>query len=112
MSRRRNLATVVDNFNAGRGKPKFDFSKTICIMVENGKTTVMEGSRKMGDEEAKAYLAKMDAEGKAEEAKRLADKGHDCWDNVTHSPKIFSRGRRVQNDAYYCAVCGDLLQVG
>lgn len=45
-----------------------------------------------------------------EEAERLATKGHDCWDHPVHS--TFRSYRGGMQDAYHCALCGDLLQVG
>ena len=45
----------------------------------------------------------------AEEAKRLAEKGHDCWDNVQHG---FEPGGALGGDYYYCTICDDVLQVG
>jgi len=41
-------------------------------------------------------------------AKRVAEKGHDCEDNILHGydPEMALR------DYYYCAICNDLLQVG
>ena len=45
----------------------------------------------------------------AEEAKRLAEKGHDCWDTVQHG---FEPGGALGGDYYYCTICDDILQVG
>ena len=47
--------------------------------------------------------------GEAEEAKRLAEKGHDCWDTVQHG---FEPGGALGGDYYYCTICDDILQVG
>ena len=46
----------------------------------------------------------------AEEAKRVAEKGHDCWDNVAHD--LYERDNGTKNDYYYCTICDDVLQVG
>ena len=46
----------------------------------------------------------------AEEAKRLAEKGHDCWDNVAHD--LYERDNGTKNDYYYCTICDDVLQTG
>ena len=46
----------------------------------------------------------------AEEAKRLAEKGHDCWENVAHD--LYERDNGTKNDYYYCTICDDVLQTG
>lgn len=63
---------------------------------------------KMTDEEAKAALA----EGARRQAEHVARKGHDCWDPANIRHEMFESYRGGLNDAYYCRVCGDLLQVG
>jgi hypothetical protein len=45
-----------------------------------------------------------------EEAKRLAEKGHDCWENVAHD--LYERDNGTKNDYYYCTICDDVLQTG
>ena len=56
---------------------------------------------------AAVLLADRDAED-AEEARRLAEKGHYCWDYVEHAYDPSSALR----DYYYCRKCDDILQVG
>ena len=46
----------------------------------------------------------------AEEAKRLAEKCHDRWDNVAHG--LYERDNGTKNDYYYCTICDDVLQTG
>ena len=46
----------------------------------------------------------------AEEAKRVAEKGHDCSENVAHD--LYERDNGTKNDYYYCTICDDVLQVG
>ncbi len=53
--------------------------------------------------------AEQEAE-EAEEAKRVAEKGHDCWENVAHD--LYERDNGTKNDYYYCTICDDVLQVG
>ena len=42
--------------------------------------------------------------------KRIKEKGHDCFDHSVH--EHYERENGGIGDAYYCAICGDLLQVG
>jgi hypothetical protein len=52
-----------------------------------------------------AAILKAEQEAKeAEKAKEIADKGHDCWDFVTHDYD--------GNDYYFCSKCDEILQVG
>ena len=53
--------------------------------------------------------AEQEAE-EAEEAKRVAEKGHDCSENVAHD--LYERDNGTTNDYYYCTICDDVLQVG
>jgi len=53
--------------------------------------------------------AEQEAE-EAEEAKRVAEKGHDCSENVAHD--LYKRDNGTTNDYYYCTICDDVLQVG
>ena len=56
---------------------------------------------------AAVLKAERDAED-AEEAKRLAEKGHDCWEYMEHGYDPSS----ALGDYYYCRKCDDILQVG
>jgi len=56
---------------------------------------------------AAVLKAERDAED-AEEAKRLAEKGHDCWEYKEHAYDPSS----ALGDYYYCTKCDDILQVG
>ncbi len=51
------------------------------------------------------FTEQLQKEAEAEEAARIGARGHDCFEDVRHDD---SGGR----DAYYCASCGELLQVG
>ena len=58
---------------------------------------------------AAVLKAEREAE-EAEEAQRLEEKGHDCWDNVAHD--LYQRDNGSKNDYYYCTICDDVLQTG
>jgi len=49
-------------------------------------------------------------EAKAEHAKQVAAKGHDCWEHSVH--EHYERAGGGLGDSYVCALCGEVLQVG
>jgi len=56
-----------------------------------------------------ALLAAEKAEAEAAQAKHIAEKGHDCWDNAQHGNEP---GGALGGDYYYCILCNECLQVG
>lgn len=48
--------------------------------------------------------------GERERLATIAAKGHDCWEHPDH--RLFRSSRGGMQDAYYCGICHDLLQVG
>lgn len=56
-----------------------------------------------------ALLAAEKAEAEAAQAKHIAEKGHDCWDNAQHGNEP---GGALGGDYYYCTLCNECLQVG
>ena len=56
-----------------------------------------------------ALLAAEKAEAEAAQAKHIAEKGHECWDNAQHG---YEPGGALGGDYYYCTLCNECLQVG
>mgnify|MGYP003643247793 CR=1 FL=1 len=56
-----------------------------------------------------ALLAAEKAEAEAAQAKHIAEKGHECWDNAQHGNEP---GGALGGDYYYCTLCNECLQVG
>tara|TARA_R100000306_G_C4336860_1_gene123200 strand:- start:330 stop:509 length:180 start_codon:yes stop_codon:yes gene_type:complete len=58
----------------------------------------------MTSEEKQVLISQMEAA----HAKRVAEKGHDCDENIVHAEDE----NMALRDYYYCGICNDLLQVG
>jgi len=55
-------------------------------------------------------IVEMDKKAARSRAKRVKAKGHDCDEHLVHETYVRDNGG--VGDAYYCGICGDLIQVG